>query len=41
MRRMYVCMYVCMYINNIFIVAMIKVRLGGVHVVCGECYNLG
>ena len=35
---------ICMYINNsidIYLLCMIKVGLGGVVVVCGECYNLG
>ena len=33
-----------MYINNsvhIHLLCMLKVRVGGVVVVCGECYNLG
>ena len=41
-------MYVCMYINigliYIYLLCMINVRtlgIGGVLVVCGECYNLG
>ena len=32
-------MYVCMYI--IYLLCMIKVGLGGVLEVCGECYNNG
>ena len=34
-------MYVCMYILIIYLLCMIKVGLGGVLEVCGECYNIG
>ena len=32
-------MYVCIYL--IYLLCMIKVGLGGVLEVCGECYNIG
>ena len=37
----YVCMYVCMYVCIYVCMCMIKVGLGVVLVVSGECYNLG
>ena len=33
-------MYVCTYINIVLILCMIKIRLGGVPIVSGECSNL-
>ena len=40
-RSGHICMYVYKYSVDIYFMCMIKVRIGGVLVVCEECYNLG